>query len=117
MHYTIYTEKEKLAHLEQAQTARERGTGTFHSYADAVGIARSTFYKWVHAHGYGEDKPKRKKEKGKPAMTFVNLGKPMPKKACGVQKFVVDFCGSKIEVSLPDSMLALLKGLRIERSI
>ena len=115
MHYTIYTEKEKLAHLERAQAAREKGTGSFHSYADAVGISGSTFYKWVHAHGYGEDKPKKKKEK--PAMAFVNLGKPMPKKACGVQKFVVDFCGSKIEVTVPGSLLELLKGIRIESSI
>ena len=50
-------------------------------------------------------------------MAFVNLGKPMPKKACGVQKFVVDFCGSKIEGTVPGSLLELLKGIRIESSI
>jgi hypothetical protein len=114
MHYTIYTEKEKLAHLEQAQTAREKGTGSFHSYADAVGISGSTFYKWVHAHGYGEDKPKKRE---KPAAAFVSLGKPSQARACGEQKLVVDFCGSRIEVTVPGSLLELLKGLRIESSI
>jgi transposase-like protein len=106
MNYTIYTEKEKLAHLERAQAARERGTASFRSYADAVGISRSTFYKWVHAHGYGDDKPIKKE---KPVMAFVNLGKPSQKRACLEQRFVVAFCGSKIEVSLPNSLLALLK--------
>lgn len=110
MHYTIYTEKEKLAHLERAKAAMEQGTGSFHSYADEAGISRSTFYKWVHAYGYAESD---KKGNG-PAMAFINLGKPVPKPTFGEQKLVVQYCGSRIEVSLPESLLALLKGIRIE---
>lgn len=70
MHYTMYTMKEKLAHLDKAKAAMENGTGSFHSYADANGISRSTFYKWVHVHGYCEDS-----QKSKPGIPFVNLGK------------------------------------------
>jgi len=111
MPYTIYTEKEKLAHLERAKAAMEKRTGSFSSYADDAGISRSTFYKWVHAYGYAESD---KKGNG-PSMAFVNLGKPMPKNtASGNQKLVVQYCGFRIEVSLPDSLLELLKGIRVE---
>ena len=110
MHYTIHTKKEKLAHLERAKTLIKQGTGSFHSYADAAGISRSTFYKWAHAYGYVEDE----KKKNGQTMAFINLGKPLLKPTSGEQKLVVQYYGSRIEVSLPDSLLTLLKGIRIE---
>ncbi|MBI9095787.1 MAG: hypothetical protein JEY71_13005 [Sphaerochaeta sp.] len=47
-------------------------------------------------------------------MDFVKLGKPLPKPTSEEQKLVVQYCGSKIEISLPNGLLALLKGVRIE---
>ena len=70
MHYTMYTTKEKLAHLDMPKVAMENGTGSFRSYAKENGISRSTFYKWAHTHGYCEDS-----EQDKPSTPFVNLDK------------------------------------------
>ena len=109
MCYTIYTKKEKLAHLEKAKAAMKQGTGSFHSYAETAGISRSTFYKWIHAYGYAEDN-----KKSGPTMTFVKLGKPLSKPTSEEETLVVQYCGSRIEISLPNGLLALLKGIRIE---
>jgi hypothetical protein len=112
MHYTIYTKKEKPAHLEKAKAKMKSGTGSFRSYAIAAGIGSSTFYKWRHAYGYFEND----EEKNEPSCAFANLGKPLPQQPSEEQeKLVVYFYGSKIEISLPNSLLLeLLKGIRIE---
>ncbi|HAF84921.1 MAG TPA: hypothetical protein DCG32_00830 [Sphaerochaeta sp.] len=111
MSYTMFTEKEKLAHLEKAKANMKRGTGSFRSYAMDSGIPRSTFYKWAHAYGYCEDTQENEPDKG-----LVSLGKPVP----FVNKeltFVVDYYGSRIEVNSEKNLVALLKGIRIAGSI
>lgn len=111
MSYTMFTEKEKLAHLEKAKANMKRGTGSFCSYAMDFGIPRSTFYKWIHAYGYCEDT-----QESEPDMGLVSLGKPVPI-ANGELTFVVDYYGSRIEVNSANSLVTLLKGIRKAASI
>jgi hypothetical protein len=109
MHYTIYTKKEKLAHPEKAKAKMKSGMGSFRSYAIASGIGSSTFYKWRHAYGYCEGD----KDKNEPNRGLVNLGKTLPIPSME-QRFVVNYYGSRIEVSSANDRVALLKGIRIE---
>ena len=89
MHYTMYTTKEKLAHLDKAKVAMENGTGSFRSYAKENGISRSTFYKWAHTHGYCENC-----EQDKPSTPFVNLDKQPEQQEFESQKLVVSGFGA-----------------------
>lgn len=111
MHRTMYTMKEKLAHLDKAKAAMENGTGSFHSYAKENGISRSTFYKWAHTHGYSEDS-----EQYKPSTPFVKLGKQPEQQESESRKLVLSGFGARIEIILPGSLLALLQEIRIESS-
>lgn len=111
MSYTMFTEKEKLAHLEKAKANMKRGTGSFRSYAMDSGIPGSTFYKWVHAYGYCEDT-----QESEPDKALVKVWKPVPP-VPEAQKFVVDYYGSRIEVNSENDLVVLLRGIRIAASI
>ena len=108
-----YTKEEKLAHLEKAKTNIEKGIGSLNSYAIDSGISRSSIYKWAHTFGYAE-KDTTSNESSK---NLVNLGKPVQQSLPEKQKFVVNYYGSRIEVSSQSNLVALLKGIRIAESI
>ena len=101
-----YTKEEKLAHVEKAKVFIKNGGGSYTSYARENDIARTTFYQWTL--DFGSSKPAKDRASGS---SLVNLGKPaMP--IIEKQSFVVDYYGSRIEVSSTDKLVELLKGIK-----
>jgi transposase-like protein len=102
-----YTKEDKVAFLEKAKNYVERGAGSYASYTRECGISRSSFYKWMRSYGCcdGDD------DKSEPNRVLVNLGKPLPLPS-REQQFVVNYYGSRIEVSSTNDLVILLKGIK-----
>jgi len=101
-----YTREEKLAHLGKAKAFVENGKGTYTSYARKNSIARTTFHQWTQL--FDSSKPVQDCTQ---KTSLVNLGRPMMP-ITEKQKFVVDYYGSRIEVSSTDNLVELLKGIK-----
>jgi transposase-like protein len=101
-----YTMEEKLAHLKNAEACIENRRGTYTSYAREHGIARTTFHQWTQL--FDSSKPVKDCTQ---KTSLVNLGRPMMP-ITEKQKFVVDYYGSRIEVSSTDNLVELLKGIK-----
>lgn len=68
----VYTEEEKLAHVERAKVYVEKGEGSYTAYAREAGVPRTTFHKWLH-RVYPETRIKKARASER---SLVNLGKP-----------------------------------------
>ncbi|MDD3058344.1 MAG: hypothetical protein PHY87_11390 [Sphaerochaeta sp.] len=101
-----YSRVEKQEHVERAKARVEKKEDSFASYAKRSGISRSAFYKWLREYGSTHTSERQASDGG-----MVNLGKP---RASAVEKqpFIVEYYGSKIEVSSTNDLVALLKGIR-----
>jgi hypothetical protein len=108
----VYTEEEKLAHVERAKVYVEKGEGSYTAYAREARVPRTTFHKWLH-RVYPETRIKKAKASER---SLVNLGKP-GKDSTGRGTFLVEYYGSRIEVSSTGDLAELLKGIKEASSI